>query len=61
MPNKLVSPDVVAKDLLDAIKSAAKGDIKIERAIVYELQTSLGGFPRNEVERKRYIRTGSVK
>jgi hypothetical protein len=63
MPNELLTMEQISKMILHDIQFDTDGksrSIKEQRAIMYDMQTSLGGFPSSEEERAFYIKTGKV-
>lgn len=60
MPNEFVTPEEVSKAFYEAMKKVSGGDIRVEREIIYDIQTQMGGFPSSDKERKKYIETGHI-
>jgi hypothetical protein len=58
MANRFLTTEEVAEDFLKVMLKDTKGmSRKEQRAYFYDLQTTLGAFPHDEAERKRYIET----
>lgn len=57
MLNTLVHPNEVCKAFVYACASLSPA---LRRAVMYDLQTSMGGFPHNAEERRRYIQSEQV-
>jgi hypothetical protein len=55
MPNDFITPEQLASEFIEVIERVSGGDKKVMREILYDWQTSVGGFPENEAERKAYI------
>lgn len=54
--NRLLTPEEAAREWLDAFNELGVSlTPKERRALIYDLQTSLGGFPASEEERRKYI------
>jgi hypothetical protein len=55
MPNKMLTHKEAGAKFLEELREESGGDEKKMRALVYDFQTRVGGFPASKKERDHYI------